>query len=162
MGAFQQLTRGDKIVGVAGIVLFIGMIAFPWYHIGVPAITVEGHTISGGASYDANVMKGPGSFFSIVAFIVLIALLAEFAVRRFTSVQLPSLPISWGAAELYAALAVLVLLVIKILFHIGNFGWGFYADLLLAVVLAYGAVTMGRGPAVSQVPAAGPRHSSVQ
>ena len=161
MSAFQQLTRSDKIVGVAGIVLFIGMIAFPWYHVGLPGYTVDGHTFGGG-SYNSNALSGPGSFFSVVALIVLIVLLAEVAVRRFTSVQLPSLPISWSAAELYGALAVLALLVIKILFHVGNFGWGFYADMLLALVLAYGAVTMSRAPAAQQAPVGGPRHSSVQ
>jgi hypothetical protein len=160
MNALQQLTRGERIVGIAGIVLFIGMIAFPWYHVGVPSVSVDGHTF-GGASYDANVLKGPGSFFSVVAFIVLIALLIEFAVRRFTSVQLPDLPVSWNAAEMYAALAVLALLVIKIFFHIGNFGWGFYADLILAVVVSYGALTIGRAPASQQAMMGGPRHSSV-
>ena len=34
---------------------------------------------------------------------------------------------------------MLALLVIKILFHIGNFGWGFYADMVLAIALVYGA-----------------------
>lgn len=161
MNALQQLTRGERIAGIAGIVLFIGMIAFPWYHIGIPSVTVGNQTF-GGASYDANALKGPGSFFSIVAFIVLIALLLEFAARRFTSIQLPDLPISWNAAEMYAAIAVLALLVIKIFFHIGNFGWGFYADLVLAVVLSYGALTIGRGPASQQAVVGGPRHSSVQ
>ena len=161
MNAFQQLKRGERIVGVAGIVLFIGMIAFPWYHVGVPSVSVDGHTF-GGASYDANALKGPGSFFSIVAFIVLIALMLEFLARRFTSVRLPDLPVSWNAAEMYAAIGVLALLVIKIFFHVGNFGWGFYADLILAAVFAYGALTIGREAASQPAAVGGARHSSVQ
>jgi hypothetical protein len=144
MNAINQLNRGERITGAAGILLLIGIFAFPWYHVGVPTVTVAGQTF-GGASYDGNVLQGPGSFFSILALIVLIALLAEIVVSRFTSVELPKLPISWTAAELCGAAAVLGLLVIKILFHIGNFGWGFYADMLLAVVLTWGVTGLARG-----------------
>ena len=119
------------------------MFAFPWYHVGVPSFTAGGQTF-GGESFDSNVLKGPGSFFSIVALIVLIALLAEFFIRRLAVAQLPEIPVPWNAAEFYAALAVLGLLVIKVLFHIGNFGWGFYLVLAAALVLAYGAFGVSR------------------
>ncbi|MGD0375949.1 MAG: hypothetical protein ABSB01_15340 [Streptosporangiaceae bacterium] len=161
MSAFQQLTRSEKIAGAAGIVLLIGMIAFPWYHVGVPGYTIAGQTYGGG-SYDGNALSGPGSFFSVVALIVLIALLAEIAISRFTATQLPDLPVSWSAAKLYAGIGVLALLVIKILFHVGNFGWGFYTDLAAAAVLVYGAVAMSRAPAPQRAQVAGPRHSSIQ
>ena len=123
--------------------LLIGMFAFPWYSISTPSFTVGNQTV-GGATFTSNVLKGPGAFFAIIGLIVLIALLAEFAIRRFTSAQLPSIPVSWNAAELYGALAVLALLVIKVLFHIGNFGWGFYVVLLSAAVLVYGAFEITR------------------
>lgn len=144
MNALQRLTVPEKITAAAGILLLIGMFAFPWYHIGIASFTVGGQTF-GGESANFNVFNGPGSFFSIVAVIVLIALLAEFAIRRFSSVQLPEIPIAWNAAEFFAALAVLALLVIKILFHVGNFGWGFYVVLAAALVLAYGAFGVSRG-----------------
>jgi hypothetical protein len=156
MNALQRFTLPEKITAAAGIVLLIGMFAFPWYHVGIASITVGGHTF-GGESFNSNVLKGPGSFFSIVALIVLIALLAEFFVRRLSSVQLPEIPIAWGAAEFFGALAVLALLVIKILFHIGDFGWGFYAVLVLAVAMAYGGFGISRdsSTARSHVPAHG-------
>lgn len=153
MNSLQRFSRPEKITAVAGILLLIGMFAFPWYHVGIASFTVGNQTF-GGESFNSNVLKGPGAFFSIIALIVLIALLAEFAISRFSSAQLPSLPVSWAAAELYGALAVLVLLVIKILFHVGNFGWGFYADLVLAVVLAYGAFGISRQGSTSSVHAA--------
>lgn len=150
MNSIQRFSRPEKIFAVAGIVLLIGMFAFPWYHVGVPSFTVGGQTF-GGESFDSNVLKGPGSFFSIVALILLIALLAEFVVRRLTAVQLPEIPVSWNAAEFYAALAVLALLVIKVLFHVGNFGWGFYVVLAAAVVLAYGAFGISRSSSPAPV-----------
>ncbi len=143
MNALQRFSVPEKITAAAGILLLIGMFAFPWYHIGLPSFTAGGQTF-GGESFSSNVLKGPGSFFSIVALIVAIALLAEFFVRRLTAVQLPEIPVAWNVAEFFAALAVLALLVIKVLFHIGNFGWGFYADLILAVALAYGAFGISR------------------
>jgi hypothetical protein len=146
MKALSEFSRSEKITGVAGILLLIGIFAFPWYHVGVAGVTVAGHTY-GGASYSSNVLQGPGSFFSILALIVLIALLAELVISRFTTVALPDLPISWGAAELYGGIAVLALLVVKILFHIGNFGWGFYGDMLLAIALVYGVTGLSRAGA---------------
>lgn len=160
MSTFQQITRNEKIAAAAGLVLFIGMIAFPWYSVSVAGYSIAGHTF-GGATYSTNVLKGPGSFFSIVAFIVLIALLLLIAVRRLTTLELPALPVSWNAIEMYSAVAVLALLVIKILFHIGNFGWGFYLDMLLAVVFAGAMVMVSRAAGLGQVPVGGPRHSSV-
>ena len=153
MNSLQRFSRPEKITAGAGIVLLIGMFAFPWYSISTPSFTVGNQTV-GGETFTSNVLSGPGAFFAVVALIVLIALLAEFAISRFASVQLPTLPVSWPTAELYGALAVLALLVIKILFHIGNFGWGFYADLVLAVVLAYGAFGISRQGSASSVHAA--------
>ena len=153
MNSLQQFSRSERITAGAGIVLLIGMFAFPWYHIGVASFTVGNQTF-GGESFDSNVLKGPGAFFSIVALIVLIALLAEIAISRFSSAQLPSIPVSWTTAELYGALAVLVLLVVKILFHIGNFGWGFYVVLASALVLVYGAFETSRKGSSAPVHAA--------
>ena len=143
MNSLQQFSRSERITAGAGVVLLIGMFAFPWYHVGIASFTVGNQTF-GGESFNSNVLKGPGAFFSIIALIVLIALLAEFAIRRFSSTQLPSIPVSWTTAELYGALAVLALLVIKVLFHIGNFGWGFYVVLASALVLVYGAFETSR------------------
>jgi hypothetical protein len=159
MKALNQFSRSEQITGGAGILLLIGMFAFPWYHVGVPSVTVAGQTF-GGASYTSNVLSGPGSFFSIVGLIVLIALLAEVVISRFTSVELPKLPFSWSAAEVGGGIAVLALLVIKILFHIGNFGWGFYVDMVLAVVLAYGVTGLAKGRSEQPAHAGAPQHST--
>jgi hypothetical protein len=143
MNALQRFSLPEKITAVAGIVLLIGMFAFPWYHVGIASFTVGGQTF-GGESENFNVFNGPGSFFSIVAVIALIALLAEFFIRRLTAAQLPEIPVAWNVAEFFAALAVLALLLIKVLFHVGNFGWGFYVVLAAALVLAYGAFGVSR------------------
>lgn len=160
MKPLSQFSRGEQITGVAGILLLIGIFAFPWYHVGVPGVTVAGTTYGGG-SYDGNVLQGPGSFFSYLAMIVLIALLAEIAISRFTTAKLPDLPISWAAFEVCGAVAVLALLVIKILFHIGNFGWGFYANLVLAIALVYGATgLLRRQPHEAPAHATAPQHGA--
>jgi hypothetical protein len=152
MNALRQLSRSEKITGVAGILLLIGLIAFPWYHVGVAGFTVDGQAFSG-ASYSATALQSDGAFAGVLALIVLIVLLAVLAVSRLTSAQLPDLPITWRAAEMYAAMAVLLLLAIKFLFHIGNFGWGFYADIVLAIVLVYGAIGLGSRNSARSAPA---------
>ena len=50
--------------------------------------------------------------------------------------------------ELFTALAVGALLVARTLVHLGDFGWGFYPVMGAAMVLAYGALAMGRGSSV--------------
>jgi hypothetical protein len=148
MNALNQLSRSDKIAGVSAVLLLIGLIAFPWYYVSIPGFTVGGQTIGGG-SVSASALQATGAWAGVLALIVVIALLAELLVTRFlTQVQLPELPVSWRAVERYAAIAVLALLVIKFLSHIGNFGWGFYLDIVLAVVLVYGTIGLGgRAPA---------------
>jgi hypothetical protein len=128
-----KLSRGEQITGVTGILLLIGLLAFPWYSVSAFGVTVTGTALQ----YD-------GSWAAILGLIVLIALLGTIAVRRLTSAELPDLPISWSAAELSAAIAVAVLIAIKFLSHIGNFGWGFYIDVLLTIGLVYGAVQLTR------------------
>jgi hypothetical protein len=142
MNALSQLSRSDKITGAAAILLLIGLIAFPWYYVGIAGFTLDGQTF-GGASYSASALQADGAWAGVLALIVVIALLGELVVTRFTQVELPQLPLSWRAAERYAAIAVLALLVIKILTHIGNFGWGFYVDMVLALALVYGAIGLG-------------------
>jgi hypothetical protein len=160
MKSLNQFSRGEQITGAAGILLLIGIFAFPWYHIGFAGVTFAGTTYGGG-SYDGNVLQGPGSFFSYLAMIVLIALLAELVISRFTTAKLPDLPISWAVAEVSGAVAVLALLVIKILFHIGNFGWGFYVNMVLAIALVYGATgLLRRQPAEAPAHAAAPQHGA--
>jgi hypothetical protein len=128
-----KLTRSAQITGVSGILLLIGLLAFPWY-----SLSAFGFTAT------ATAVQANGSWAAILGLIVLIALLGTIAVRSFTSTKLPDLPISWSAAELYAAIAVAVFIVIKFLSHIGNFGWGFYVDLLLTIGLVYGAAQLTR------------------
>jgi hypothetical protein len=128
-----KLSRGVQITGGAGILLLIGLLTFPWY-----SVSAFGFTVTGTA------MQYNGSWAAILGLIILIALLATIAIRRFSSTALPDLPIPWSSAELFAAIAVAVFVVIKFLSHIGNFGWGFYVDVLLTIALVYGAVQLSR------------------
>ncbi len=128
-----KLSRGVQITGGTGILLLIGLLAFPWY-----SVSAFGFTVTGTATqYD-------GSWAAILGLVILIALLAAIAVRRFTSAVLPDLPVPWSAAELYAAIAVAVFVAIKFLSHVGNFGWGFYVDVVLTIGLVYGALQLSR------------------
>jgi hypothetical protein len=131
--SFNKLGRGVQITGIAGILLLIGLLAFPWYSVS-----------AFGFSATLTATQGPGAWAVILGIIVLIALLGTIIIRRFTTSQLPELPISWSAAELYAAIAVAVFVVIKFLSHIGNFGWGFYINVILTIALVYGAVQLSR------------------
>ena len=60
MNSLQQFSRPERITAGAGIVLLIGMFAFPWYHIGVASFTVGNQTF-GGESFKAGA-AGSGFF----------------------------------------------------------------------------------------------------
>jgi hypothetical protein len=47
MKALSEFSRSERITSVAGILLLIGLFAFPWYHVGVPSVTVAGQTFGG-------------------------------------------------------------------------------------------------------------------
>src|SRR5260370_40704733 len=102
MNALQRFTLPEKVTAVAGIVLLIGMFAFPGDHVGIASFTVGGQTF-GGEGLDSNVPKGPGSFVSLVARIVPIPLLAEFLNSRLTAPHPPALPIPWSRRDVYRA-----------------------------------------------------------
>ena len=159
MNALSRFTLPERIVGISGILLLIGLIAFPWYHVGISGFSIDGQSFAG-VSVNYSALQATGAWAGVLALIVLIVLLAELVITRFSDVQLPQLPISWRAAEMYAAIVVLVFLVIKFISHIGNFGWGFYVDMLLAIVLVYGATGLRHSRTVRPMATSAPQHGN--
>ena len=147
MTSIRRFAPPELLTAGAGIVLLIGMLAFPWYHETDPWIVVHGE-VTASSGLDHNVLGGPGGYLGLAAVVLVIVLLAELIYSRLAPPRVPHLPVAWATLELFTALAVGSLLVARMLVHLGDFGWGFYPIMGAAMVLAYGALAMGRGSSV--------------
>jgi hypothetical protein len=148
MTSIRRFAPPELLTAGAGIVLLIGMLAFPWYHDNDGAWVVVHGEVTSSSELDSNVLGGPGGYLGVAAVVLLIVLLAELIYSRLAPPRVPRLPVAWATLELSAALAVGTLLVARMLLHMGDFGWGFYPVMGAAMVLAYGAFAMGRGSSV--------------
>jgi hypothetical protein len=140
-----KITREDAMVFAGGIILLIGLFVFPWY-------------TSFGFDYAAT--SSPYSIWGILALIVLIVILADLALARFSpSTQIPTTQLGRDMTRVAACGLMLLLLFIKFIANVGNFGWGFPVDVVLAIVVAGGAwlIAQGKATPLTMSAGAGPR-----
>jgi len=130
---FSKLRRGDQIVLIAGALLVIDLLFLPWHHISVPRVLGYG-----GGSVNRTAVQSPNSFYGVLALLIVLVMVAQVVVSRFTSAKLPDLPVSWGQVHLIAGIAVLALLLLKLLVETTALGFGCYLGILLAAAVAYG------------------------
>jgi hypothetical protein len=125
---------------------------FPWYHI---SVGVAG--ISVGISFDRSATSSPYAIWGVLALITTIALIVDIAIERLSpQTTLPVIGGSRGATRLAIVGATAVLLVIKFLAHIGDFGWGFFVCVVALIALGYFAfVAYGEGAGVGGRPVGG-------
>ena len=131
----SKLSREDWMVLAGGIVLIISLLAFDWYSVG--GATINGITIGG---YSAAATSAPYAIWGVLALIVAIAVVVDVALARFSpATTLPTTQLGRDMTRAVAAGVVLLLLFIKFIAHVGDFGFGFFVDVILAIVVAAGA-----------------------
>jgi hypothetical protein len=137
---FSKLSREDWMVGGGGLVLVIGLLAFPWFSFSIGAFTAT-----------AAATSSSGGIWAVLALIVLIAVIVDLLLARFSpDTVLPTTPLGREMTRAAAVGLVVVLMLIKLISHTGNYGWGFFVDIVLVVVVAVGAWfnAMGKSTAV--------------
>jgi hypothetical protein len=130
-GNVEKLSREDAMVLGGGVLLFIGLLAFPWYSVG-------------GFSFAAT--DSPYSIWGVLALILTIAVVLDLALARFspaTAIPTTQFGRDWTRAGVVGL--VVLFLFIKFIAHVGSFGWGFFFDLVLLAVVAVGAVFTAQG-----------------
>lgn len=125
---FDKLTLGDKIAGGCGIVLLIGLMFFPWHSVDLGPFGSE----------TWNAISGTGELWGFLAILLTLAVVGTIIVARLTSVDLPELPIPINQAIFYGAIAVVVVLILKLLLETSALGWGVWLNLILAGGMTYG------------------------
>jgi hypothetical protein len=133
---FSKLSREDLMVGGGGILLVIGLLFFAWYS--VPSFDGVGGSISATSS--------PYSIWGVLALIVTIIIIADLALARYSpATTLPTTQLGRDMTRAAACGVVLLLLFIKFIAHVGSFGYGFFLDIIFAIVMASGAWLNAQG-----------------
>ncbi len=141
---FKALSIGEKIILVAAVALFIiGLL--PWYHAGGGTVQIGGVTVTDVPSVNRNGWESPGAIWSIFAVLIALAMLAVIVVKNLAKEG--TLPdniggVTWPKIHLGAGVAIVVFVLIKLLNHSGDLGFGFYLGIIAAVALAAGGFLM--------------------
>lgn len=130
----KKLSLGERILAGAGIALVIDLLFLPWHHIkvGVRGIALVEANRSG--------IESPNAFLGVLALLVAAALVAHVILSEYTSVKLPTLPVSWGRADLIGGVAVAAILLLKLVLETDFLGFGAWLGLVLGAAMAYGGV----------------------
>ncbi|HYR63217.1 MAG TPA: hypothetical protein VET24_11385 [Actinomycetota bacterium] len=126
-----KLSRGDRIIVATGLLLLLDLLFLPWYSFSFGPVTVTG-----------NGLSGWNSFLGVLALLVTLAMVAQIIVARFTDAKLPDMPMPWPQVHMIGGYVVLGLLVLKLILHVSNLGFGAYLGILLAAGLAFGGFTV--------------------
>jgi hypothetical protein len=131
----NKLSTADRVIGAAGIVFFISLF-FPWWGIdlgefGTPSNSGWDYFLTG-----------------ILPFLLIVVMIGQIVITRFTTTELPALPISWAQVHLIAGGVVAALLLLRTIIPADEGGggfevdldrqWGLYISLLAAIGVAVG------------------------
>lgn len=94
---FNKLTTADRVVGASAIVFLIAFF-LPWEGLG------------GGANSGADYFLT-----GWIPLLLAIAMVVQIAVARFSTAQLPKLPVTWGQAHLIAGGVAAVLVILRLI-----------------------------------------------
>ncbi len=151
----NKLTIGDRVVAISAFVYLVAMF-LPWYG------------LSNEFDYDASRNGFDYFFFGWIPLLLALALVAQVAISRFSTTELPKVgSLTWGQVDLIAAglAAVLVLLRLLISDSVSAFGvdlgdldrkFGLFIALLATLGLVAGAFLKMRDPADAAGAAGGP------
>lgn len=132
---FSKLSREDWMVGGGGILLIIGLLAFPWFSVSAGPYTF---------TYAAT--SATGGIWAVLGLIVLIAVVVDLVLARFSpATQIPTTKLGRDMTRAAGVGLVAVLMIIKLISHTSNFGWGFFVDIVLLIVVAAGAWLNAQG-----------------
>jgi hypothetical protein len=141
-----EVTREDAMVFGGGIVLLIGLFSFPWYSISFGPF----------GTLDRSATDSPYDVWGILAVIVLILIVLDLAFARFSPrTHIPTTQLGRDMTRVAACGVLLLLLFIKFLANVGSFGWGFYIDVILALVASAGCWLIAQGHSTPLLSAAG-------
>lgn len=131
----NKLTLGDKIAGICGVLLLIGLLFLPWHSV----------DLGFGIDYTRRAIQSPGAFWGWLAFLCTAAVIAIIIVDRLTEADLPELPIGYYQLAFFLTLATGALLLLKLVLETDFLGWGVWVNLILTAGMIYGGFLIFQG-----------------
>ena len=129
----SRLSRGERFVVLAGGFLLLSLIFFPWHRLPMLQLLGGDPTRTG--------LQPPNSLQGTLAFLVTVAMVAQVVMSRYTNQKVnPAL----ARLQPPAGLAVVGLLAWKLASETSFLSVGAYLGMVLAGVLAYGGLVMGK------------------
>jgi hypothetical protein len=128
---FSKLSREDWMVGGGGLLLFIFLLVLPFYS---------------DSGYTFVATDSPDSIWGVFALILTIVIVLDWALAVFSpKTVLPTAPIGREMTRVVLGALAILFLLIKLLAHTSYLGWGCFVDLIVAVVVTYGAWAIAHG-----------------
>ncbi|MGH9188601.1 MAG: hypothetical protein ACRD0Q_00985 [Acidimicrobiales bacterium] len=133
-----MLTRGERIVAVAGTLLLVDLIALPWHR------TTFAPSVVGVLEISRTGVQRPNAGLGLLALLAAAAMVTQVVATKVAGASLPEIPVPWAQVHLVAGWAAVALLVLKLMAAPERLGSGAWLGLALAGALAYGGVTVNR------------------
>jgi len=127
----SRLSRGERFVVLAGGVLLLSLVAFPWHRLEIASLL--------GGDPRRTAVQPPNALQGTLAFLVAIAMVAQVVMSR-TSNRGPNPALVRLQAP--AGMAVVALLAWKLASEPSDLSVGAYLGMALALALAYGGLMM--------------------
>ncbi|MFL5861319.1 MAG: hypothetical protein ACJ780_11125 [Solirubrobacteraceae bacterium] len=130
--SFSDLSRDDRILGGVALLLVIDLLFLPWFSISFGPFSVT-----------ATGTDDPDGWMGLLAVLAAIALIADLAIERFSpGTAVPNIGGSRAHTRLVLACITAFFVLLKFLFniHFSDFGFGFYAAVVLTAGLVWVAL----------------------
>ena len=133
----KRLSMGERCMALGGVLLFLDLIILPWHRISIGFGSF-------GVTASRTGIQSPNGFLGLLAALVAVAVVARVVVSDFTSVELPTLPISWPRADLLAGVAAAALVLLKLIVETSYLSIGAWLAVPLAGAMLYGGYLRSR------------------
>lgn len=130
------LSLGERIMSLTAVLLLFDLLFLPWHRIDIG--------FGFGGTFSRTGIQSPNGFLGLLAALVAVAILARVVMSKFTTVEMPTLPMSWGRADLIAAVAIAVLVVLKLVLETSFLSIGAWLAIPFAAALLYGGYQRNR------------------
>jgi hypothetical protein len=125
------LSPGERTVLIAGLLLIVDLLVFPWYDIDLGSLDDVVDTTATG-------VQQPYAGYGIAAVVLSAVMIAQILLARVAAVRMPDPPVPWSQIQLILGIFVAVLIVIKLVRLTESLGYGAYSAILAGILVAYG------------------------
>jgi len=140
----KQLSQGERIVLVAGVLLIIDLLFVPWYDVDLSGLAPDVRQLAAGLDTTFTAVQSPYAGYGVAAVILTGVMVAQIVLARLLSVRLPAPGLPWSQIHLVAGIFVAVVLVFKLVRDLDMLAYGAYSGVLGGLLVAYGGYCIAR------------------